>query len=150
MLGRLSAACPLARRFPRYRALATYCFQEANVEEKFQRGSGKGGQAVNKLNNCVLLRHLPSGIVIRCHRTRSLELNRKFAREELHQRLQFIRAEESGARDSKRHRAADKVRRRKSKQRARAKAKYASPADSVDDGEEGAPHALESEDGSPE
>ena len=38
-----------------------------DLEEKFVRGSGKGGQKVNKCSNCVYLTHVPSGIVVRCH-----------------------------------------------------------------------------------
>lgn len=33
---------------------------DADVEEQFVRGHGPGGQAVNKTNNCVVLKHLPS------------------------------------------------------------------------------------------
>ena len=34
---------------------------EEDLKEDFVRGSGPGGQAVAKTNNCVLLRHIPSG-----------------------------------------------------------------------------------------
>ena len=30
--------------------------------EKFVRGSGAGGQKINKTSNCVFLKHIPSGI----------------------------------------------------------------------------------------
>lgn len=57
--------------------------RDADLEEKFTRGSGKGGQKVNKTNNCVCLKHLPSGIVVKCHIERSREINRFLARREL-------------------------------------------------------------------
>lgn len=57
--------------------------REEDLEEKFIRGSGKGGQKVNKTNNCVFLRHLPSGIAVKCHIDRSRELNRFLARREI-------------------------------------------------------------------
>ncbi len=57
--------------------------READLEEKFVRGSGKGGQKVNKTNNCVCLTHLPSGIVVKCHRERERETNRFLARRAL-------------------------------------------------------------------
>jgi len=38
---------------------------EDELEESFVRGSGPGGQAVNMTSNCVVLKHLPSGIVIK-------------------------------------------------------------------------------------
>jgi protein subunit release factor B len=34
---------------------------EEELDEQFIKGSGPGGQAVNKTNNCVLLLHKPTG-----------------------------------------------------------------------------------------
>lgn len=39
--------------------------KEDDLEEQFVRGSGPGGQATNKTSNCVVLRHIPSGIVVK-------------------------------------------------------------------------------------
>lgn len=60
---------------------------EDDLEEQFVRGSGPGGQATNKTNNCVVLKHKPSNIVVKCHETRSQMENRKIAREHLLTRL---------------------------------------------------------------
>ncbi|XP_054852742.1 mitochondrial translation release factor in rescue [Eublepharis macularius] len=60
---------------------------EAELEEQFVRGSGPGGQATNKTSNCVVLKHIPSGIVVKCHQTRSVELNRQHAREILQEKV---------------------------------------------------------------
>ncbi len=57
--------------------------RDCDLEEKFTRGGGKGGQKVNKTNNCVCLIHLPSGIVVKCHREREREINRFLARRAL-------------------------------------------------------------------
>lgn len=38
---------------------------EDELEEQFVRGSGPGGQATNKTSNCVVLKHIPSGIVVK-------------------------------------------------------------------------------------
>ncbi|XP_077258836.1 mitochondrial translation release factor in rescue [Temnothorax americanus] len=54
---------------------------EADLEEQFIRGSGPGGQATNKTSNAVLLKHKPTGLVVRCHETRSQWDNKKRARE---------------------------------------------------------------------
>ncbi|XP_033030635.1 probable peptide chain release factor C12orf65 homolog, mitochondrial isoform X1 [Lacerta agilis] len=69
---------------------------DADLEEQFVRGSGPGGQATNKTSNCVVLKHLPSGIVVKCHQTRSLEQNRKKAREILQEKVDvFYKGETS-------------------------------------------------------
>lgn len=57
--------------------------REQDLEESFVRGSGRGGQKVNKTNNCVYLKHIPTGIAVKCHVDRSRELNRFLARREL-------------------------------------------------------------------
>lgn len=60
---------------------------ESDLHETFQRGSGPGGQATNKTSNAVLLTHIPTKIQVKCHKTRSLELNRKEARKILWSKL---------------------------------------------------------------
>ncbi|XP_059226184.1 mitochondrial translation release factor in rescue [Stomoxys calcitrans] len=60
---------------------------EEDLEETFTRGSGPGGQAVNKTSNCVLLRHLPTNIVVKCHIHRSAQKNRVEARKILLEKL---------------------------------------------------------------
>lgn len=57
------------------------------LEETFVRGSGPGGQSVNKTSNCVVLKHIPTGTVVKCHETRSLDENRKRARLRLEEKL---------------------------------------------------------------
>ncbi|NXU80510.1 CL065 factor, partial [Oreotrochilus melanogaster] len=69
---------------------------EADLREQFVRGDGPGGQATNKTNNCVVLKHIPSGIVVKCHQTRSVEQNRKRAREILQEKVDlFYKGEDS-------------------------------------------------------
>jgi methylenetetrahydrofolate dehydrogenase (NADP+)/methenyltetrahydrofolate cyclohydrolase len=51
----------------------------SDIEEKFVKGSGKGGQKKNKTNNTVFLRYIPTNITVKCGSTRSLSLNRFIA-----------------------------------------------------------------------
>ncbi|TPX54507.1 hypothetical protein CcCBS67573_g09567 [Chytriomyces confervae] len=53
---------------------------ETQLEENFIKGSGKGGQKVNKAVSCVQLKHVPTGIIIKTQRFRDLVSNRKEAR----------------------------------------------------------------------
>lgn len=47
-----------------------------DIEEQFVRGSGKGGQKMNKTSSTVVLRHLPTGIDVRCQKHREQSSNR--------------------------------------------------------------------------
>ena len=49
---------------------------EKDLQEKFIRSGGKGGQNVNKTSTCVYLKHIPTGIEVKCQRERSQALNR--------------------------------------------------------------------------
>lgn len=71
--------------------MAALGISENDLLEKFVRGSGAGGQKINKTNNCVFLKHLPSGVCIKCQMDRSRELNRFLARRELCDQLEAIR-----------------------------------------------------------
>lgn len=71
-----------------YERMAKLGIQEHELEESFIRGSGAGGQKVNKTSSCVQLLHRPSGIEIKCQRERSQTLNRYFARRELCDRIE--------------------------------------------------------------
>ena len=63
--------------------MASLGIQEEELVEKFILGSGSGGQKINKTASCVYLKHLPSGIEVKCQQERSRELNRFLARRKL-------------------------------------------------------------------
>ena len=63
----------------------------ADVEERFIRGAGPGGQKINKTSSTVWLRHRPTGIEVRCQRERSQAANRELAWQELCDKLEARR-----------------------------------------------------------
>ena len=54
--------------------------RETDLEESFVASGGPGGQNVNKVATCVVLRHRPTGIIVKCQRERSQAMNREAAR----------------------------------------------------------------------
>ncbi|XP_067631432.1 mitochondrial translation release factor in rescue [Eurosta solidaginis] len=60
---------------------------ENDLEEDFMRGSGPGGQSVNKTSNCVFLRHIPTNLIVKCHTHRLASKNRVEARKLLLEKL---------------------------------------------------------------
>jgi len=64
--------------------------KDEDIEEAFVRGSGPGGQSINKTENNVQLLHKPSGIRVSCQETRSLSQNRKLARRLLLEKLDAL------------------------------------------------------------
>src|SRR3989338_2075935 len=92
---------------------------EADLDESFIRSGGPGGQNGNKGSTCVVLRHRPSGLEVRCQQERSQSLNRFLARRILLNRLE---AQRLGALSAEAPRIA-KLRRQKRKRSKRAKEK---------------------------
>ena len=70
------------------RRLAALGVQPADVDERFVRGTGPGGQKINKTSSSVWLRHGPTGIETRCQRERSQVVNRALAWAELCAKLE--------------------------------------------------------------
>lgn len=93
--------------------------REEDIAESFIRSSGKGGQHVNKTSSCVYLRHLPTGLEVKCGTDRSQSVNRFLARRELLEKIARLRGEAT-PRDKVMAAAA----KRKAKKRKRAKLKY--------------------------
>lgn len=63
---------------------------ETDIELKFIRGGGAGGQKVNKTSSTAQLRHLPTNIVITCQTERSQSANRDMAFKILRARLRDL------------------------------------------------------------
>jgi peptide chain release factor len=80
-----------------------------DIIEKFIRSAGKGGQNVNKTSTCVYLKHLPTGIEVKCQQERSQAMNRVAALGLLAQKI----AEAALQVKQERKQAREKERRRK-------------------------------------
>lgn len=93
--------------------------KEEDLVEKFILGSGKGGQKVNKTSSCVYLKHIPTGIEVKCQEDRSREMNRYIARRQLCERLE----EQIEGVKSERQQLIEKIRRQKRRRSRKSKEK---------------------------
>ena len=92
---------------------------ESDIIERFIRSSGAGGQKVNKTSTCVYLKHIPSGIEVKCQKERSQALNRFLARRILADKIEQVQLGEK----SKEEQRIAKIKRQKRKRSKRAKEK---------------------------
>ena len=93
--------------------------RESDITERFVRGSGHGGQKINKTSSTVYLRHEPTGIEVKCQRDRSQALNRFLARRELCDKVEQLQL---GAQSAEQQRI-EKIRRQKRRRSRRGKEK---------------------------
>ncbi|KAI9362244.1 RF-1 domain-containing protein [Pilaira anomala] len=98
---------------------------DQDLIETFVKGSGPGGQCINKRSSCVDLRHIPTGIRVQCQQSRSLADNRGIARKLLREKLDEL---ENGAL-SKNGQKAAKIAKQKARRAKRAKEKYSKKED---------------------
>lgn len=90
-----------------------------DIIERFIRSSGKGGQKVNKTSSCVYLKHIPSGIEVKCQRERSQALNRFLALRILVNKIETLIL----GKESEEKKRIAKIKRQKRKRSKRAKEK---------------------------
>ncbi len=93
--------------------------RESDIVERFVRSRGHGGQNVNKVSTCVYLKHLPTGLEVKCQRERYQAANRFFARRLLVQKIENM----IEGKESEQQKAIEKVRRQKRRRSRRAKEK---------------------------
>jgi protein subunit release factor B len=102
-----------------YIRMSALSINDKDVIERFILGSGSGGQKINKTSSCVWLKHIPTGITIKCQKERSRELNRYYARARLCDKIDA----QINQFKSEREQAIAKIRRQKRKRSKRAKEK---------------------------
>ena len=84
---------------------------DKDIVETFCRGSGPGGQKINKSMNKVRLRHIPTGATVAVQEQRDLTTNRSLARKLLRDKVDLI----VNGSNSKIARRISKIQKRKSK-----------------------------------
>lgn len=92
---------------------------EEDIEEKFIKSSGRGGQNVNKNSTCVQLKHLPSGIIVKYQKERTQNLNRFFARRSLIEKMDELVNKDN----SKKNQIKSKIAKQKSRRKRRTRKK---------------------------
>jgi protein subunit release factor B len=97
--------------------MAACGLREADIQEKFVRSGGPGGQKVNKVSTCVYLKHQPSSLEVKMQNSRSQGLNRFYARrrlcELLEEKIPGLQSQEETKRQKLRKQKDRRRRRRK-------------------------------------
>ena len=93
--------------------------KETDIIERFVRSQGHGGQKVNKTSTCVYLKHIPTGIEVKCQKERSQALNRFLARRILMNKIQNMVL----GKESDEQQRIEKIKRQKRKRSKKAKEK---------------------------
>ena len=93
--------------------------REEDIVERFIRAQGPGGQNVNKVSTCVYLRHLLTGIEVKCQQERSQAQNRYRARQLLLKKIECAIL----GKLSEEQKRIEKIRRQKRRRSRRAKLK---------------------------
>lgn len=90
-----------------------------DISEKFVTGGGSGGQKINKTSSCVMLKHLPTGTIVKCQKHREQSRNKLSA-----YKLLILKIEdEVKGKESDRAKKKFKIKKQKQKRSKRAKEK---------------------------
>ena len=90
-----------------------------DTTKNYLKGSGPGGQKINKTSSAVQLTHTPTGIVVKCQATRSRTQNESIARRLLAEKVEVLekgtesRVIQKQQLESRKSRSGEKKRRRK-------------------------------------
>ncbi len=90
-----------------------------DIEEKFIKSSGRGGQKINKTSSAVFLKHKITDLSVKCGKARSQHLNRFLALRNL---VDMIETRMTGKNDRKLEKI-DKIKKQKQRRKAKAKKK---------------------------
>ena len=101
--------------------------QKKDIEEKFIKSSGRGGQKVNKTSSAVFLKHLPTGITVKCGSERSRHLNRFLAMRRLVDQVEAKASGISSKKNSLQMKRITQLKKQKAKRKKRARSKLKMP-----------------------
>lgn len=99
--------------------MATLGIQREDINEKFIKASGRGGQKVNKTSSAVFLSHEKTGLSVKVGKHRSQHLNRFLALRSL---VDKIEARMTGQNDRETEQF-EKIRKQKQKRKKRSRQK---------------------------
>lgn len=102
------------------RRMADLGIQRQDIEEKFIKSSGRGGQKVNKSVSAVHMKHRPTGIIVKCGKSRSQHLNRFLALRMLTDKIEEQQAGGKSAQQQK----IEKKRKQKLRRKRKSKKKH--------------------------
>ncbi|RAL08309.1 peptide chain release factor family protein [Aspergillus homomorphus CBS 101889] len=110
-------------------------FEDADLTVSYLKGTGPGGQKINKTNSAVQIIHKPTGIVVKSQATRSRSQNEKYARQILADKVEVhLNGDKSRAAIK-----ADRARKKKASKMKKARRKYRE----LEKGPEGTAEELE-------
>ncbi len=93
--------------------------KKEDIEEKFIKSSGRGGQKINKTSSAVFLKHKTTQLSVKCGKARSQHLNRFLALRKL---IDMIEAAMMGKNDRELEKI-DKIKKQKQRRKAKTKKK---------------------------
>eukprot|EP01134_Creolimax_fragrantissima_P000306 CFRG0306T1 len=99
--------------------LTLFEVKESDLREQFVKGNGPGGQKINKTNSMIVLKHIPTGLIVKCQYSRSQSKNREEARHLLQRKI----AEHAIGYDPKARKKIEKLQKRKADKKRKQKKK---------------------------
>lgn len=129
-----------------FRNFAKFTIDLKDVAIRLSYGSGPGGQSVNKSENCVNMIHIPTGIWVKVHQSRDLEINKHIAIKRLTEKVELS----VNGKDSKIAKRIEKLKKNKLRRKKKYEDKHLKTSNQIVPNEENTEDSEDSEDSSSE